>query len=135
MKNLKLKNTPLSFLIFGINLLMWLVIGLEFLGLLLEIGNSLLKGQILFLETHKVVIKILNILIIYELFSTLMTALEHKKIELILILDTALIFLIRELLIVVFTYKTVSFETGISFSLVILSLGILRFLYAKYQIK
>jgi len=121
----------LPLLITTVNLLMWLVIGLEFLGLLSELINSLKLSSFASVKTHHIVIKILNILIVYELFSTLTTALERKKIEIILVLDTALIFLLRELLILVFSKKSVELETGASFALIFLSLGFLRLLYSK----
>ena len=72
-------------------------------------------------------------MIIYELFTTLLLAFEKREIKLSLILDTALIFTIRELLIIIFTYKKISIETGVSYSLIIAVLGALRILNVKFK--
>lgn len=80
-------------------------------------------------------VEILNILIIYELFTTLLVVFEERRIKLPLILDTALIFVIRELLIIVFSYKNLSLETGVSYSLVIAILGGLRLLSRRFEVE
>jgi len=81
------------------------------------------------------VVEILNILVIYELFTTLLIAFEEHRIKLPLILDTALIFIIRELLIIVFSYKNLSLETGVSYSLIITILGGLRLLSRRFEVE
>ena len=112
---------------------MWLTIGIELSGLIYDIIVAIKELRIYHLETQKIVIKILNVLIIYELFTTLLLAFEKREIKLSLILDTALIFVIRELLIIIFSHKNISIETGISYSLIIAILGTLRILNVKFK--
>ena len=119
----------------AITLFMWLIIGIEVLGLFYDIFFQIQEKGIFHVETHKIVVEILNILIIYELFTTLLVAFEEHKIKLSLILDTALIFVIRELLIIIFSYKDVSLETGFSYSLVITVLGGLRLLSRRFGLE
>ena len=119
----------------AITLFMWLIIGIEVLGLFYDIFFQIQEKGIFHVETHKTVVEILNILIIYELFTTLLVAFEEHKIKLSLILDTALIFVIRELLIIIFSYKDVSLETGFSYSLVITVLGGLRLLSRRFGLE
>jgi len=128
------KNKLTLLLSFLIQAFMWFAIASEFLSLLYEILKSLEEHFILGLETHKILVKVLSVIIIYELFTTLLIALEERKIKLILIIDTAMIFFIRELLIVLFTYKKLELSEGISSALILGILGILRFLYLKYKI-
>ncbi|HIP42857.1 MAG TPA: hypothetical protein EYG91_02915 [Aquifex aeolicus] len=117
-----------------IQVFMWFTITLEFISLLNEIVLNLKNFNFSEIETYDIIIKILNILIIYELFTTLLTAFEEKKIKLILIIDTAMIFFIRELLIILFSYKKLELNVGVSYALILGTLGILRFLYMKYKI-
>ncbi|RUM31933.1 MAG: hypothetical protein DSY32_00610 [Aquifex sp.] len=132
---MNLHRNKLTFLLsLLIQAFMWFAITLELLSLLYEIFHSLKENYFLGLETHKILVKVLNVIIIYELFTTLLIALEEKKIKLILIIDTAMIFFIRELLIVLFTYKKLELSEGISSALILGILGILRFLYLKYKI-
>ena len=131
MNNFK-KHLHNSF-VFLINFFMWLTIGIELSGLIYDIIVAIKELQIYHLETQKIVIKILNVLIIYELFTTLLLAFEKREIKLSLILDTALIFVIRELLIIIFSHKNISIETGISYSLIIAVLGTLRILNVKFK--
>ncbi|AAC06601.1 phosphate-starvation-inducible PsiE family protein [Aquifex aeolicus] len=119
---------------FLIQAFMWFAIASEFVSLLYEIFHSLKENYFLGLETHKILVKVLNVIIIYELFTTLLIALEERRIKLILIIDTAMIFFIRELLIVLFTYKKLELSEGIASALILGTLGILRFLYLKYKI-
>ena len=133
MEELKAKLS--RFFPLAITLFMWLIIGIEVLGLFYDIFFQIHQRGIFHVETHKIVIEILNILIIYELFTTLLVAFEEHKIKLSLILDTALIFVIRELLIIIFSYKNVSLETGFSYSLVITVLGGLRLLSRRFGLE
>ncbi|GAB6065049.1 phosphate-starvation-inducible PsiE family protein [Aquifex pyrophilus] len=112
---------------------MWITIGFEFVSLVVKILKSI-QNLTLF-DTHEIIIKVLNILIIYELFTTLLTAFEENRIKLNLIIDTAMIFSIRELLIIIFTYKKLELDVGLSYALILGVLGILRFLYMKYKLE
>ncbi len=133
MEQLKAKLSRLFPL--AITLSMWLIIGIEVLGLFYDIFSQIQEKGIFHVETHKIVVEILNILIIYELFTTLLVAFEERKIKLSLILDTALIFVIRELLIIIFSYKNISVETGFSYFLVISVLGGLRLLSRRFGLE
>jgi len=114
---------------------MWFVIGIEVLSIFYDILFQIHQKGIFHIESHQIVVEILNILVIYELFTTLLVAFEERKIKLPLILDTALIFVIRELLIIVFSYKNLSLETGVSYSLVIAILGGLRLLSRRFEVE
>ncbi|WP_461828622.1 phosphate-starvation-inducible PsiE family protein [Aquifex sp.] len=131
----ELKRKLSRFFPSAISLFMWLIIGIEVLGLFYDIFSQIQQKGIFRVETHQIVIEILNILIIYELFTTLLVAFEEHKIKLSLILDTALIFVIRELLIIIFSYKDISLETGFSYSLVITVLGGMRLLTRRFGLE
>ncbi len=132
---ISLRKTLLELFPLALSLFMWLIIGMELLGLFYDIFHQIKEKGIFHVETHGIVIEILNILIIYELFTTLLVAFEEHKIKLSLILDTALIFVIRELLIIIFSYKTISFSTGASYALIICVLGALRLFSRRFQIE
>ncbi len=131
----QLKNLFSKLFPFAISLFMWFIIGIEVLGIFYDMYSQILQKGIFRVETYQIVIEILNILIIYELFTTLLVAFEEHRIKFSLILDTALIFVIRELLIIIFSYKTISAETGISYALVITVLGALRLLTRRFNIE
>jgi len=131
---LNLQQLSLSRLFFlFIKLLMWFIILLELFKITSYILSSLpdLPGTSDY--SFKLIVKVLNLLIIYEIFLTLTSAFELHRIKLTYVVDTAIIFFIRELIVVVFSQKEVSPMVALTFGGVILSLGVLRFISVRYS--
>ncbi len=116
-----------------IKLLMWLIIALELFKIASYIATTLPQFQSSQDYTFRLVVRILNLLIIYEIFLTLTSAFEFHRIKLTYVVDTAIIFFIRELIVVVFSSKEVSPTTALTFGGLIFSLGLLRIISVRFS--
>ena len=116
-----------------IKLLMWLIIILEVVKIVSYIFMTFPQFQSNQDYTFRIVVRILNLLIIYEIFLTLSSAFEFQRIKLTYVVDTAIIFFIRELIVVVFSSKEISPITALTFGGIILSLGLLRIVSVRFS--
>ncbi len=129
--NFKLRLPELFFYL--IKLLMWLIIALELIKIGSYIAVTLHQFQSSQDYTFRLVVRILNLLIIYEIFLTLTSAFEFHRIKLTYVVDTAIIFFIRELIVVVFSSKEISPTTALTFGGLIFSLGLLRIISVRFS--
>ncbi|RLJ70953.1 uncharacterized membrane protein (DUF373 family) [Hydrogenivirga caldilitoris] len=120
---------------FLMKLLMWFVIALE----LLKIGSFILQALQNFPGTpdftYRLVVKLLNILIIYEIFVTLTSAFELQRIKLTYVVDTAIVFFIRELIVLTFSNKEIPTQSALTFGGIILALGLLRLITIRFSLQ
>lgn len=80
-----------------------------------------------------VVINILTFLVIIELFRSFIVYFETHRFRLNTMIDPAIIFVIRELIVKLYGEKNIPWETVGSFGFLLLSLGIIRSLAVKFS--
>ena len=87
------------------------------------------------LHLSHVVADILSFLVMIELFRSFVDYFKAKRIRLHSMIDPAIIFVVREIIVKLYTHDT-GFETAIpAFSLLLLSLGVIRTLAVKFSPK
>ena len=117
-----------------IRAIMWLILSLEVGKIFLHIITNLRHiAEDDF--SYGLIIKVLNLLLMYEIFITLISAIELKRIKLTYVVDTAIIFFIREMVVITFSSKTIETFVAVAFSLVVVSLGALRVIGVKFSPK
>ena len=80
-----------------------------------------------------IVINILTFLVIIELFRSFVVYFETHRFRLSTMIDPAIIFVIRELIIKLYGQQNMSWETIASFGFLLLCLGIIRSLAVQYS--
>jgi uncharacterized membrane protein (DUF373 family) len=98
-----------------------------------EITELLFTSRSIGQSFNIVVINILTFLVIIELFRSFVVYFETHRFRLNTMIDPAIIFVIRELIVKLYGEKNISWETIISFGFLLLSLGIIRSLAVKYS--
>jgi uncharacterized membrane protein (DUF373 family) len=87
------------------------------------------------LHLSHVVADILSFLVMIELFRSFVDYFKAKRIRLHSMIDPAIIFVVREIIVKLYTHDA-GFETAIpAFSLLLLSLGVIRTLAVKFSPK
>ncbi|GEM_PF-3474489 len=128
-----LPASPSSLFFHFLKLVMWAVLVLESARIIIFTAKSLKSFPLAEDLSYGLIIKTLNLLIIYEIFITLISALEFRRIKLTYVVDTALVFFIRELIVITFSDKYIDPKTAGAFVAVIASLGILRVVAVKFS--
>ncbi|HOO38387.1 MAG TPA: phosphate-starvation-inducible PsiE family protein [Deltaproteobacteria bacterium] len=82
-----------------------------------------------------VVTEILTFLVIIELFRSFVEYFREHRIRLNNMMDPAIIFVIRELIVDLYTQDSLSWQTLMGFSILILSLGVVRTLAVRFSPK
>ena len=80
-----------------------------------------------------IVVNILTFLVIIELFRSFVVYFETHRFRLNTMIDPAIIFVIRELIVKLYGEQNISSETIIAFGFLLLCLGIIRSLAVKYS--
>jgi len=80
-----------------------------------------------------IVINILTFLVIIELFRSFVVYFESHRFRLNTMIDPAIVFVIRELIVKLYGEQNISWETIIAFGFLLLSLGVIRSLALKYS--
>jgi uncharacterized membrane protein (DUF373 family) len=80
-----------------------------------------------------IVVNILTFLVIIELFRSFVVYFETHRFRLNTMIDPAIIFVIRELIVKLYGEKSMSYEVIVSFGILLLCLGIIRSLAVKYS--
>ena len=107
-----------------------LVVGL--FQTLYEIKEFLFKrpiGQ----SFNVIVVDILTFLVIIELFRGFVAYFEVHRFRLSTMIDPAIVFVIRELIVKLYDERNMSWETIVAFGFLLLSLGIIRSLAIRYS--
>ncbi|MCE5211062.1 MAG: phosphate-starvation-inducible PsiE family protein, partial [Deltaproteobacteria bacterium] len=79
------------------------------------------------------VVNILTFLVIIELFRSFIVYFETRRFRLNTMIDPAIIFVIRELIVKLYSEESMSWEIIIAFGILLLCLGIIRSLAVKYS--
>ncbi|MDQ7038597.1 MAG: phosphate-starvation-inducible PsiE family protein [Aquificota bacterium] len=114
--------------------IMWVILSVETGKILLYIAvnvRDITRDDL----SYGLIVKVLNLLLMYEIFITLISAVELRRIKLTYVVDTAIIFFIREMVVITFSEKTIETHIAIAFSLVVLSLGLLRVIGVRFSPK
>jgi len=80
-----------------------------------------------------IVVNILTFLVIIELFRSFLVYFEIHRFRLNTMIDPAIIFVIRELIVKLYGEQNMSWETITAFGFLLLCLGIIRSLAVKYS--
>jgi len=80
-----------------------------------------------------IVVNILTFLVIIELFRSFVVYFETHRFRLNTMIDPAIIFVIRELIVKLYGEQNMSWETIAAFGFLLLCLGVIRSLAVKYS--
>lgn len=109
--------------------------------LIFGLGKTLYAIKDLFPLEHfmsgfsQVIADILSFLVILELFRSFIDYFKAKRFRLHSMMDPFIIFVVRELIVILYAHEQVSWTVLIGFSLLILSLGIVRTLAVVHSPK
>jgi len=109
--------------------------------LLLGLGKTLFSIKDLFpMENFatgfsNVIADILSFLVILELFRSFIEYFKAKRFRLHSMMDPFIIFVARELIVMLFTHENITWEILTGFAVLILSLGVVRTLAVVYSPK
>lgn len=82
---------------------------------------------------NAIVVNILTFLVIIELFRSFVVYFETHRFRLNTMIDPAIIFVIRELIVKLYGEQNISYELILAFGFLLLSLGVIRSLAVKYS--
>ncbi len=81
---------------------------------------------------NHIITDILSFLVILELFRSFIEYFKSKRFRLHSMMDPFIIFVVRELIVILYTHEKVEWESMIGFAILVLSLGIVRTLAVVY---
>lgn len=131
MKNLNHVSIPVIFdnvLKYIINILIIYII----IILVLSLGRTLytlkflLNGEQIGLNLSHAITDILSFLVMIELFRSFIEYFKAKRIRLHSMIDPAIIFIIRELIVQLYTHAEMAYRTLVGFGALLLCLGVVR---------
>jgi uncharacterized membrane protein (DUF373 family) len=82
---------------------------------------------------NAIVVNLLTFLVIIELFRSFTIYFETHRFRLSTMIDPAIVFVIRELIVKLYTEKDMPWETIVAFGFLLLCMGIIRSLAVKYS--
>ncbi len=116
--------------VLGVYIIVVLVIGL---GKTLFSVNALMTWGPIGSTFAGIVTEILTFLVIIELFRSFVEYFREHRIRLNNMMDPAIIFVIRELIVDLYTEGDLSWQTLAGYSVLILSLGVVRTLAVRFS--
>ncbi len=133
MKELLVILKPTNLFAHSVKAIMWFILSLELIRILLYTLEDF--PRLLFSESHgySLIVKVLNLLVLYEILITLTSAFELRRIKLTYVVDTAVIFFIRELVVLTFSKKGIDLQPTLAYIGIILSLGVLRVIAVRFS--
>lgn len=81
---------------------------------------------------NHIIIDILSFLVILELFKNFIEFFKSKRFRLHSMMDPFIIFVVRELMVILYTPEKIVWQDLVGFSILIMSLGIIRTLAVVY---
>jgi len=81
---------------------------------------------------NHIITDILSFLVILELFRSFIEYFKSKRFRLHSMMDPFIIFVVRELIVILYTHEKVAWQNIIGFAILVLSLGIVRTLAVIY---
>ncbi|KGO34766.1 MAG: phosphate-starvation-inducible PsiE family protein [Desulfoprunum sp.] len=111
-----------------INVLIIYIIFLLIAGLLKVLYplNLLFEDYFRTIDMSRTVSDILTFLVMIELFRSFIEYLKVKRIRLHSMIDPAIIFIIRELIVMLYSHASMAAETLIGFAILLFALGLVR---------
>lgn len=82
---------------------------------------------------NHIITDILSFLVILELFRSFVEYFKSKRFRLHSMMDPFIIFVVRELLVILYTHEHVAWQNIVGFAILVLSLGIVRTLAVIYS--
>ena len=124
-RTLEFFNTAIGYII---NVLIVYIIGILVVGLLkiLYPLNVIFDQHFTRLDLSRAVTDILTFLVMIELFRSFIDYLKVRRIRLHSMIDPAIIFIIRELIVMLYSHASLSTGTLLGFAALLLSLGGIR---------
>lgn len=118
-----------------INVLIVYIICILTVGLLKVLYplNVLFDRQFLGLDLPRTVTDILTFLVMIELFRSFIEYLKVKRIRLHSMIDPAIIFIIRELIVMLYSHTDLVADALIGFAVLLLALGVVRTLAVVFS--
>jgi uncharacterized membrane protein (DUF373 family) len=128
----KLFNISLKVII---NTLIIFIIIVLILGLIKTVYsiNGLIRVEHFADGFNHIITDILSFLVILELFRSFVEYFKSKRFRLHSMMDPFIIFVVRELLVILYTHEIVEWKSIIGFAILVLSLGIVRTLAVVYS--
>ncbi len=108
-----------------------IIIILQLIKLTIDLKNTLFEFVKTDESSKKAVVSVLNLFILIEFFRGILSYFEFDRLKLSYIADAALVFIIREVMITLF-YKHITLNLSLTYSIIIVSLMILRTLSIIY---
>jgi len=81
---------------------------------------------------NHIITDILSFLVILEVFRSFIEYFESKRFRLHSMMDPFIIFVVRELIVILYTHEHIEWQNIIGFAILILSLGVVRTLAVVY---
>ncbi|MDW7731235.1 MAG: phosphate-starvation-inducible PsiE family protein [Methanolobus sp.] len=113
-------------------LLIAIIVGL--LNIVYNVGliiREVIGGNFIHINFVDIVVSVLTIFILIDLFKTFVDYREHKQIRLLYIIDATILIVMREIAAGVYTHH-IQYEFAVSVSILLLVLGAIRLIIAKY---
>ena len=131
-RTLELFNIAVGYII---NVLIVYIIVILMVGLLKVLYplNVLFDQHFVGLDLPRVVTDILTFLVMIELFRSFIEYLKVRRIRLHSMIDPAIIFIIRELIVMLYSHTSLTGGTLIGFAALLLSLGCIRTLAVAFS--
>jgi len=82
---------------------------------------------------HKVVTDILSFLVVIELFRTFLDFFEAHRFRLHVVMDPAMMFVVREIIVILYDNPSVRWKELIGLGIIVMALGIVRTLAVVYS--
>ncbi len=118
--NLTGKLSKVIHTLLRVTMYLLIIFGIALLVKELDLGS--LSFHVLVKE---LTVRILELVVLYELFKAVMSIFEHERVKLIFLVDASISFILRELIIVIYSNK-LTLELSMSLALILLVLGLLR---------
>lgn len=111
-----------------INILILYIIVILAAGLVKTLCSitALFSGEIAAFNLSAIVTDILTFLVMIELFRSFIEYFKAKRLRLHSMIDPAMIFVVRELIVKLYTHETVMSETLTGFGTLLLCMGVIR---------
>ncbi len=109
------------------------------LVLIIGLGKTLFSISDLFMthqfteEFSRIIMDVLSFLVILELFRSFIEYFKTKRFRLHSMIDPLLIFVVRELIVILYAHEKATDSNLIGFALLILSLGVVRTLAVVFS--
>lgn len=121
--------SPSQALYYSLKLLMY---GVIFLGLFLLLGEIFSTKLTFDSLVKKLTVRILELVILYELFRAVLSIFEYHRVKLTFLVDASISFMLRELIIAVYSGR-LDINLSISVGVILFILALLRITVVKFS--